>query len=174
LVCPPKNGGFAYGNNYGVRLARDTHTPDYIHLLNPDTMLRKGAIASLVQFLEAHEKSALPEQLENLDGSDWTVCVSLSTVLSEIEEGLQFGLTSRILTPWVVARTSGKSRARRFGPWRIDDDPAFCFWMAVGGLDDHYFSISRKPTFFRANQHGFQTWYVPEPRDAHCWSKHEG
>ena len=109
LVCPPKNGGFAYGNNFGVRLASDAQTPDYIHLLNPDTMLRKGAIASLVQFLEVHEEIGIAgSSFENLDGSDWPFAFRFPTILSEIEEGLQFGLTSRILTPWVVARTMGK------------------------------------------------------------------
>src|SRR5207248_10029800 len=50
VACPPKNGGFAYGNNFGVRLANNAQAPDYIHLLNPDTVLRPGAIASLVRF----------------------------------------------------------------------------------------------------------------------------
>jgi len=169
LVCPPKNGGFAYGNNFGVRLASDAQTPDYIHLLNPDTMLRKGAIASLVQFLEAHEEIGIAgSSFENLDGSDWPFAFRFPTILSEIEEGLQFGLTSRILTPWVVARTMGKS------PERVDWVPGASMMIrrsvfdAVGGLDDHYFLYFEETDFcFRANQHGFQTWYVPESRVMH-------
>jgi len=35
-------------------------------------MLRKGAIASLVQFLEAHDEIGIAgSSFENLDGSDW-------------------------------------------------------------------------------------------------------
>ena len=169
LVCPPKNGGFAYGNNFGVRLASDAQTPDYIHLLNPDTMLRKGAIASLVQFLEAHEEIGIAgSSFENLDGSDWPFAFRFPTILSEIEEGLQFGLTSRILTPWVVARTMGKS------PERVDWVPGASMMIrrsvfdAVGGLDDHYFLYFEETDFcFRANRHGFQTWYVPQSRVMH-------
>jgi len=169
LVCPPKNGGFAYGNNFGVRLASDAQTPDYIHLLNPDTMLRKGAIASLVKFLEAHEEIGIAgSSFENLDGSDWPFAFRFPTILSEIEEGLQFGLTSRILTPWVVARTMGKS------PERVDWVPGASMMIrrsvfdAVGGLDDHYFLYFEETDFcFRANQHGFQTWYVPQSRVMH-------
>jgi N-acetylglucosaminyl-diphospho-decaprenol L-rhamnosyltransferase len=169
LVCPPKNGGFAYGNNFGVRLASDAQTPDYIHLLNPDTMLRKGAIASLVQFLEAHEEIGIAgSSFENFDGSDWPFAFRFPTILSEIEEGLQFGLTSRILTPWVVARTMGKS------PERVDWVPGASMMIrrsvfdAVGGLDEHYFLYFEETDFcFRAHQHGFQTWYVPQSRVMH-------
>jgi N-acetylglucosaminyl-diphospho-decaprenol L-rhamnosyltransferase len=169
LVCPPKNGGFAYGNNFGVRLASEAQTPDYIHLLNPDTMLRKGAIASLVQFLEAHEEIGIAgSSFENLDGSDWPFAFRFPTILSEIEEGLQFGLTSKFLMPWVVARTMGKS------PERVDWIPGASMMIrrsvfdAVGGLDEHYFLYFEETDFcFRANQHGFQTWYVPESRVMH-------
>src|SRR5437879_83579 len=54
LSCAPRNGGFAYGNNLGIQLASLGGSPDYIHLLNPDTLVRKGAIEKLVQFLETH------------------------------------------------------------------------------------------------------------------------
>src|SRR5690242_2456807 len=43
-----RNGGFAYGNNEAIRaaLARSDE-PDYVLLLNPDTLVRAGAIRAL-------------------------------------------------------------------------------------------------------------------------------
>ncbi len=169
LVCPPKNGGFAYGNNFGVRLASDARPPDYIHLLNPDTVLRKGAISSLVRFLEAHEEIGIAgSSFENLDGSDWPFAFRFPTILSEIEEGLEFGFASKFLMPWVVARTMGTF------PERVDWVPGASMMIrrsvfdAVWGLDDNYFLYFEETDFcFRANQHGFQTWYVPESRVMH-------
>ena len=59
LVVSEKNGGFAYGNNVGMQRAYADGLPDYVHLLNPDTVVRKGALAALVAFLESH-----PEYLD--------------------------------------------------------------------------------------------------------------
>ena len=44
LFLAPRNGGFAYGNNLAFRMARDAGPLDYFHMLNPDTLVRKGAI----------------------------------------------------------------------------------------------------------------------------------
>ncbi len=169
VACPPKNGGFAYGNNFGVKLASKTETPDYIHLLNPDTVVRKGAIASLVQLLETHRTVGIAgSSFENLDGSDWPFAFRFPTIISEIEEGLQFGLASQALLPWVVARTMGKS------PERVDWVPGASMMIRgavfrqVGGLDENYFLYFEETDFcFRANKLGFQTWYVPQSRVMH-------
>jgi Predicted glycosyltransferases len=43
LIRAPNNGGFAYGNNIVVRLAMKARPrPDYVLLLNPDTLVREG------------------------------------------------------------------------------------------------------------------------------------
>src|SRR5687767_11896345 len=51
----PNNAGFAYGNNGAIRPAlKSGDKPDYVYLLNPDTIVRPGAIARLVQFMDEH------------------------------------------------------------------------------------------------------------------------
>ncbi len=41
LLPLPRNGGFAYGNNAGIRPAlQSADPPDYVLLLNPDTIVR--------------------------------------------------------------------------------------------------------------------------------------
>src|SRR5690242_14462934 len=45
LMPLPKNGGFAYGNNAAIAHALKSSTPpDYIYLLNPDTLMKPGGI----------------------------------------------------------------------------------------------------------------------------------
>jgi N-acetylglucosaminyl-diphospho-decaprenol L-rhamnosyltransferase len=169
LACPPKNGGFAYGNNFGVKLACSNANPDYIHLLNPDTVVREGAIVSLVRFLEEHECVGIAgSSFENLDGSDWPFAFRFPTILSEIEEGLQLGFVSKLLRRWRVAQTMGKA------PERIDWVPGASMLIrksvfdAVGGLDEGYFLYFEETDFcFRANKLGFATWYVPQSRVMH-------
>src|SRR5579863_3448003 len=53
LIEAPRNGGFGYGNNLAMAQAYKDGPPRYLHLLNPDTQARPGAIGSLVNFLEA-------------------------------------------------------------------------------------------------------------------------
>jgi len=169
IAKTPKNGGFAYGNNYGVKLASLNATPDYIHLLNPDTLVRKGAINCLLQFLEDHPDVGIAgSSFENLDGSDWPFAFRFPTIMSEIEEGIQFGLMTRLLKPWVVARTMGKV------PERVDWVPGASMMIRgpvyelLGGLDEKFFLYFEETDFcFRAIQSGFETWYVPQSRVMH-------
>jgi N-acetylglucosaminyl-diphospho-decaprenol L-rhamnosyltransferase len=169
LCCPEKNGGFAHGNNVGVKFAQETFSPDYIHLLNPDTVLRKGAIASLTQFLEAHKEVGIAgSSFENLDGSDWPFAFRFPTIWSEIEEGLQLGLATKLLKRWVVARAMGQVSEQ------VEWVPGASMMIrraafdALGGLDNNYFLYFEETDFcYRANQLGFQTWYVPTSRVMH-------
>jgi N-acetylglucosaminyl-diphospho-decaprenol L-rhamnosyltransferase len=169
-VAPaPRNGGFAYGNNLGIQLSELHGLPDYIHLLNPDTVLRAGAIDALVQFMEANPKAGIAgSSFENLDGSDWPIAFRFPTILSELEEGLQLGIVTNILRPWVVSQTMGKS------PERVDWVPGASMMIrrkvlgAIGGLDESYFLYFEETDFcFRAQLKGFQTWYVPSSRVMH-------
>lgn len=55
LIASPVNGGFAYGNNLALRtILADPHPPDYLMLLNNDTIVPAGALDGLVAYLEAH------------------------------------------------------------------------------------------------------------------------
>src|SRR5262249_13663738 len=53
LLVLERNLGFAGGNNAALRpLLAEARPPDYILLLNPDTVVRPGAVRALVDFLE--------------------------------------------------------------------------------------------------------------------------
>ena len=103
VVVAPRNGGFAYGNNLGlVELERDGRV-DFVHLLNPDTVLRPGAIDALVEFLQAHPRTGIAGGIfENGDGSEWAIAFRFPSVLSEIEQGVNLGVVSRALARWRV------------------------------------------------------------------------
>src|SRR5262245_35162100 len=77
VIDSPRNGGYAYDNNLALRAILQegewgrkgvgenvsptsprtyspTPTPDYVLLLNPDTVVPPGALDALVGFMEAH------------------------------------------------------------------------------------------------------------------------
>jgi N-acetylglucosaminyl-diphospho-decaprenol L-rhamnosyltransferase len=167
LARAPRNGGFAYGNNLGVQLA--SGSPDYIHLLNPDTVIREGAIDALVRFLETHPRVGIAgSSFENLDGSDWPIAFRFPTMFSEIEQGLQFGYVTRILRQWVVAKTMANNAERTDWVPGASMMIRKTVYDTIGGLDEHYFLYFEETDFcFRAAKAGYETWYVPQSRVMH-------
>lgn len=71
------NLGFAGGNNAGIRVARG----EYVLILNPDTMIRQGALQKLVGFADQHpEGGAFGCRVLNPDGSDQHPALPLPTL----------------------------------------------------------------------------------------------
>jgi N-acetylglucosaminyl-diphospho-decaprenol L-rhamnosyltransferase len=169
LVEAPRNGGFAYGNNVAFQTAYDDEPPAYLHMLNPDTIVRKGAVAALVRFLETHPEVGIAgSSFENRDGSEWPIAFRFPSLLSELEEGLHLGAASRMLRHWIVARRMPSV------PTPIDWVPGASMMIrravvdAIGGLDENYFLYFEETDFcLRARKAGFPTWYVPESRVMH-------
>lgn len=61
-----RNGGFAAGNNAGIRAA----PAELYLLLNPDTWVREGMVGALVRFMEEHPAAGICGcRLEDPDGS---------------------------------------------------------------------------------------------------------
>ena len=169
-VLAPINGGFAYGNNLGIRQAYASGAPAYVHLLNPDAQLRPGAIGSMVQFLEAHSDVGIAgSSFENLDGSDWPFAFRFPSILSELESRMEVGLVTRLLRPWVVPLIMTKTTPQPIdwvsGASMMIRSSVFA---AIGGLDENYFLYFEETDFcFRAKKAGYSTWYVPKSRVMH-------
>jgi N-acetylglucosaminyl-diphospho-decaprenol L-rhamnosyltransferase len=177
LVVAERNGGFAYGNNVGIRFAYENgFVPDYFHLLNPDTRAYPGAVTKLVEFLDAHPDAGLAGSgIENGDGSDWPIAFRFPSLASEIDRGMNFGLVTKALNRWVVARTMGKK------PQPIDWVPGASLMLrrelveAVGGLDEQYFLYYEETDFcLKARRAGYSCWYVPDSRIVHIAGQSTG
>jgi hypothetical protein len=176
LIEAPRNGGFAYGNNVGFAQIGTRELPDYVYLLNPDAQVRPGGIASLVKFLGSRPDVGVAGScIENLDGSDWNIAFRFPTIFSEVDTGLQFGLVSRFLRRWTVARVMPKY------PQRVDwicGASMMIRWSVlttIGGMDENYFLYFEETDFCRrAELAGYSTWYVPESRVMHIMGQSTG
>jgi GT2 family glycosyltransferase len=71
LIASPDNIGFVKGNNLALaQLLRATPAPEFLWLLNPDTIVQPGAVRTLLAFMQAHPRCGLlGPQLQNPDGS---------------------------------------------------------------------------------------------------------
>jgi len=165
-----RNGGFAFGNNAGIRSA--LASPDrvaYVMLLNPDTIVREGAIRALVDFMNAHPRAGIAGSLlENAEGGVDCSAHRIHSPLSELDSGARLGLLSRLLRRFVVSDpprseahqsdwVSGASLIMRRAV--LDD---------IGLMDEGYFLYFEEVDFCcRAKRLGWEVWYVPQSRVMH-------
>jgi len=169
LMVAPRNGGFAYGNNLGIAEAFRLGSPAYLHLLNPDTQIKPGAIRTLVEYLDRHPEVGIAgSSFENGDGSDWPFAFRFPSLMSELEAGLNWGVASRLMKRWAVAQVmsphaqptdwgSGASMMIRRGVLE-----------RIGGLDENYFLYFEETDFcWRSKRAGAPMWYVPQSRVVH-------
>ena len=168
-VLAPQNGGFAYGNNLGMRLALDAGPVSYFYLLNPDTELRAGAIGTLVEFMQSNPLVGIAGgSFENQDGSDWRIAFRFPSLVSEFLAGLEVGLISRLFASSLVPREM-TSEAQPTD-WLCGAAMMIraSVVSATGGLDENYFLYFEETDFCRrALRAGFATWYVPACRVMH-------
>ncbi len=165
-----KNGGFAYGNNAAVRPAlAGADRPDYVLLLNPDTVVRPAAVTTLVEFMDAHPAVGIAgSRLEDPDGTPQRSAFRFPSVASEIDRGVRIGGVSRLLAGRAVAP-----------PPPAEAGP--CDWVAgasmvvrrsvfetVGLMDERYFMYFEEVDFcLTAGRAGFGCWHVPASRVVH-------
>ena len=169
-LAAPRNGGFAYGNNFALRhyYARRPK-PDYVYLLNPDAWVKPGALRALVDSLESRPSAGIAgSSFETPDGRPWPIAFRFPGVVSEVTCGLGVGLIERLLRRWTVAQVmtdveqpigwvSGASMLIRASTME-----------EVGGLDERYFLYFEETDFcLRARRTGHFTWYVPRSRVVH-------
>jgi N-acetylglucosaminyl-diphospho-decaprenol L-rhamnosyltransferase len=177
VVLAPRNGGFAYGNNLGIRHALQGGAADYLYLLNPDTQLRRGAIATLVSFLEAQPHIGIAgSSFENEDGSEWPIAFRFPSLVSELSQAVGFGPLMRLLERWAVPR-----HMSQLMPQQVDWICGASMMIraavieAIGGLDEGYFLYFEETDFcLRAYRAGFPTWYVPQSRVMHVGGQSTG
>ena len=183
LIVSPRNGGYAYANNLALRqllgdggwvsdrslsTPNTQHpTPDYILLLNPDTIVPPRALDGLVSFLEGHpDVGACGPKLLLADGSLDVAC-RRSFPTPEIAFYRMTGLAQ--LFP----------RSPRFGRYNmtyldpdvqteVDAVVGACMLVRgsvvreVGLLDEAYFMYGEDLDWaYRIKQYGWRIMYVP-------------
>jgi GT2 family glycosyltransferase len=164
LLPQGSNSGFAAGNNEAIRhlLSQDV-PPDYVMLLNPDTVAHAGAVECLVHFLAEHPNVGIVgAQLENGNHILESSARRYPSVLSEMDNGARFGLLSSLLKKWQVALP-------------VVDYAHRCDWVSgaammirrevfeqVGLMDEGFFLYFEELDFCqRAGIAGWQVWLEP-------------
>lgn len=156
------NRGFAWGNNIGINASRG----DYICLLNPDTIIHRGAFPTLIEFMDQHPRTACcgPKTL-NKDG---TFQLSAKRSIPSPFDAISRALLLSKLFP-------NSERFARYNitysdpdtTQQVDASTGCCMLMRrevldqIGLIDEGYFIYCEDVDWFlRAKQAGWEVWYV--------------
>ncbi len=169
LLRAPRNGGYAFGNNLALRRARGR----YNLLLNPDTLVPPGALATLVRYMDKHpEVGICGPRLVRPDGSLDLACRRSFPTLA-------------IAFYRLVGLSRLFPRSRRFGRYNltyldpsqeaeVDSVVGACMLVRraaidqVGLLDETFFLYGEDLDWaFRIRQRGWKVQYVPQATVIH-------
>ena len=168
LIENTKNGGFAAANNQAFALARGR----YVWMLNPDTVVRAGALATLVKFMDGHPHAgACGGKLLYSDGSLQHSAFSFPSLAQVL---LDFYPLNRRLTDSRLNGRYPRSWYARGEPFPVDHplgaDLMVRRKMAeqVGWLDDKFFIYCEEIDWcIRIKRAGWKIWCVPRAEIVH-------
>lgn len=173
-----ENRGFAAGNNAAIEPLFESGEakPDYVWLLNPDTVVREGALSELLAFMEEHPDVGIcGSRLEDPDETVQRSAFRFPSVLGEFESAVKTGVFTRLLSGSVVAMPPPREASR-------------CGWVSGASmlvrrevfeqirlLDEGYFMYYEEVDFCkRAAEAGWSCWYVPASRVVHLVGQSSG
>ncbi|MCB9654272.1 MAG: glycosyltransferase family 2 protein [Deltaproteobacteria bacterium] len=165
VLRAPRNGGFAYGNNLGIK-ASDAEA--YL-LLNSDTQVLPGTLKEIRHALEVRPDAGLiGTSYEKDDGSDVNGAFRTIHPITELLRAASTGPLSKLL-------------ARHETEIHLDAAPKVVDWIAfaavtirrnvideIGLLDEAYFMYFEDLDYcLRAHARGWNTVYWPAARVVH-------
>jgi GT2 family glycosyltransferase len=170
------NRGFTGGNNAVIRPALESgDPPDYVLLLNADTIVLEHALDALVAFMDDHPKVGIAGSLLlSPEGDIQCSPFRFPGIASALDQGLRLGVVTKLLSAYIAA-------PRPAEPCRVD-------WVAgasmilrralleeIGLLDEGLYTYFDDPDLcLRAARAGWETWFVPQSRVVHLEGKSTG
>jgi GT2 family glycosyltransferase len=169
LTAVYPNLGFTGGNNVVIRpVLASVDPPEYVLLLNADTIVKEHALSALVKFMDVHPKAGIAgSMLLSPDGTVQASPFRFPGIATELDRGLRLGIISKLLAPWSavlkpteacpVGWVSGASMILRRK-----------MLEQVGLLDEGLYTyFDDVDICLRARRAGWETWYVPESKVTH-------
>lgn len=165
FIPSPVNGGFSAGNNIGMKAI----TANAYLLLNSDTIVRTGAIASLERALTKHPEAGLiSPRLEWPDETPQISCFRYHSAISQFIDAAATGPITKLLKAYDV-------------PIPISDTPFEPQWTSfacvlirgevieqIGLMDEGYFMYFDDVDYCRrARNAGWKVLHWPDARVVH-------
>lgn len=162
LIVSKMNGGYGAAANLAVAQC----SSEYILLLNPDTVLKPGALWALSEHLDRSPQAAVVgPQLVNMDGTRQISCFEFPTPLETLKK--ETSLARLIWHPSKFSSSEivdGSMQMAQSVPWVLGAALAIrrVAFDAVGGFDPSFFMYFEEVDLcYRLRQAGWQTHYEP-------------
>jgi len=165
LIASSENSGFSGGNNTGISAVE----AEFYLLLNSDTLVRQGAISTLLASALGHKEVGLiSPRLEWPDAKPQESCFRFHTPISQLIGSANTGFITKLLKNFNV-------------PYAIINQAHFCDWTSfacvlvradvfneVGLMDDGYFMYFEDVAFaYQAQQAGWKVLNEPSAHVVH-------
>lgn len=165
FVQSNQNAGFAAGNNIGISV----QNAQYYLLLNSDTVVRPGAIRTMLDtVIKFPETGLISPRLEWPDGIGQESCFRFPSPFSELSDASDTRIIDQLLANYIVALPVQTQIARpqwtSFACVLIKNE----VFRQIGLLDEGYFMYFEDVEFcHRANRAGWSIVHNPEARVVH-------
>jgi GT2 family glycosyltransferase len=162
------NLGFCGGNNLVIRRALESDDPpEYVLLLNADTLVQEHALGALVDFMDANPEAGVAgSQLLSPEGEIQASPFRFFGVASELDRGLRLG----ILTPLLGGRHKIDYSKPTPAEWLSGASMILRTSMLerIGLLDEGLYTyFDDIDICLRARRAGWEAWYVPGSKVVH-------
>ncbi len=163
------NGGFGWANNQAMlRLLQRPQPPEFIHLLNPDTLVEPGAIVTLRDVLQTHPRvGAAGSRLLEPDGALAGSAFRFPGAGREFVRGCGLaGLGEKLGIAQTVVERSDPGPAE----WVTGASVMFrsAALRQTGLFDDGFFLYFEEVELMhRMGRAGWEMWFVPQSRVTH-------
>lgn len=162
------NQGFCGGNNLVIRAALESSDPpEYVLLLNSDTIVLERGLETLVAFMEANPRAGIAgSQLLSPEGEIQASPFRFFGIASELDRGLRFGVATRFLAPPLIVDPARPSRAEWVSGASMILRSAML--REIGPLDEGLYTyFDDIDICLRAQRAGWDVWHVPESKIIH-------
>jgi N-acetylglucosaminyl-diphospho-decaprenol L-rhamnosyltransferase len=169
FIPASSNGGFAYGNNLGIRFAINSPSPpEYLLLLNPDTIVRPGALVRLCQFMDEHPKAGIAgAHIIGPEGLPLHCAHYFPSPSQQFAEGLRLGIVNR----WLGSGSHSPGGSRDI---ECDWVSGACMLVRrevieqIGEMDEEFFLYFEEVDYcWRAKTAIWEVWYVASAEVVH-------
>jgi len=98
VIQTERNGGYGYGNNFGVRYSKDVLGADYVLIANPDVIFEEDCIQKLLESFADDCVAVVSAKQSNSPDCAWKNCSTMQYVLA----------TSLLFEVWLKIRNYPK------------------------------------------------------------------
>ena len=165
------NNGWGGGVNVGVKFARGT----YLFLLNPDTVVKKGAIDTLDSFISKKRGVGVASStLLDKNGNEYPL--QGTGFLNPFVALFAFSFINKMFPQNIISRKFWLQDINRKIPYRVDVAPLSAslierkLFKQVGGFDEGFFMYFEEYDLAnKISKLGLKNYILPSSRVIHLW-----